>query len=205
MSLQIARSVNFGSRRGSLSTVGYTLINADGSEKQARTTSGITELISSKGLYGGLLTFDNDFSGFLIWDTGQATPIYSMDQIDYRSFAEGGGVAFSTGIGGNRVWTKEEKEKILKQSTKILKIVKKIQEKDNSEIIEAVSKIIESNKRIIIDSNKNIVCEINKQDMRENIEVLYGALEALLEYKKFENILEEVEKNVEIRSAKIEG
>lgn len=121
MSVAIAKAVNFGTSKGSLSTVGYTLKNADGTTALARTTSGITELVSTKGIYGGNISFSDTFSGFIIWDTGGATPVYAIEQFDYRNFgigAGGGTVLVTNPLPGKtktkEIWTEEEKDKVLK-------------------------------------------------------------------------------------------
>jgi len=215
MSLQIAKSVNFGSRKGSLSTVGYRLLNSDGSTKLARTTSGITELIVSTGLYGGNIEFDDGFSGFIVWDTGQATPLYAMEQYDERLFASGGGVAISTGLIKEKIWTKEEKDKVLKQLSKIAKRL------NIEDTIKAVSESIKSSQEILSAAMNNInhellkhstashektnITEVELAAIKENIETLGKALEILLEYKEFEGIIKEVDDHVKIGNASIEG
>ena len=67
-----------------MATVGYTLINADSTEKQARATAGVFEKPDGKGIYACNITFDNDWSGMVVWDTGEGTPIYASQDFDYR-------------------------------------------------------------------------------------------------------------------------
>lgn len=86
MSFSLSKSVNFGASQSGLSTIGYTLINPDGSVQQSRTTSGITELSSGTGVYGGVISFPDSWSGFILWDTGTDTPYYASENFDYRSY-----------------------------------------------------------------------------------------------------------------------
>ena len=86
--MQLIKGVNFGSRRGGLSTVGYTLYNSDGSIKQARTTTGVYEIVTDKGMYACLMTLDDDWQGSIVWDTGQATPLYAMVDFNFGEYKQ---------------------------------------------------------------------------------------------------------------------
>lgn len=95
MNITVARSVNFGPLKTGLNTVGYTLLNADGSTSQARSTVGITEISAGTGIYGGSINFGVGASVILLWDTGDASPYYATENVDTRTFlGSGGGVAF---------------------------------------------------------------------------------------------------------------
>lgn len=83
---RIAKSVNFGSLKTGLSTVGYALLNSDKSVNQARTTSGISEISSGTGIYGGDISFPTGFSGFILWDTGDASAYYAIENFDARNY-----------------------------------------------------------------------------------------------------------------------
>lgn len=85
-STSIAKSVNFGGVKTGLSTVGYTLQNSDKSIAQGRTTSGITEISAGTGIYGGDISFSANFSGFILWDTGDSSPYYAIENFDTRSY-----------------------------------------------------------------------------------------------------------------------
>jgi len=79
-------SVNFGTAKASLSTVGYTLLNSDNTVKLARVTAGVSESVIGgihTGIYGALVSFDDDWKGRIVWDTGEATPRYSIE--DYNA------------------------------------------------------------------------------------------------------------------------
>ena len=110
-------AVNFGSRRASLSTVGYRLINPDGTTKQARATTGVAEIITATGLYSALVTLEDTWEGQIVWDTGEATPLYAVESFDMRTISGGGSYTF-TGKGG---LTAEELKKIFTRLDRILK------------------------------------------------------------------------------------
>jgi len=90
--MNVNRSVSFGVRKTGLSTVGYQLINTDGSVKLARTTSGISELVTGSGVYGGNISFDYSWDGFIVWDTGEGSLLYASENFNYdiyRAFKGG--------------------------------------------------------------------------------------------------------------------
>ncbi len=78
---------NFGtSNTGLTGTVGFAVVNPDGSVFTARTTSGVTEYPSGSGIYWpGTLTFVIGFRGGIIWDTGGTTPKYAVDALNLGS------------------------------------------------------------------------------------------------------------------------
>lgn len=86
--MQLIKSVNFGSRKGGLATVGYTLYNSDGSVKQVRTTTGVFEVITDEGMYACLITFDDDWKGLVVWDTGEATPLYAIADFNFGEYKQ---------------------------------------------------------------------------------------------------------------------
>jgi hypothetical protein len=72
-------SVNFGAAKTGLYTVGYALYGSTGIVKQARTITGVFEVSSGTGIYGAFITFDDSWSGFILWDTGESIPVYSAE------------------------------------------------------------------------------------------------------------------------------
>lgn len=86
MSITIAKSVNFGPIKTTLSTVGFTLMNSDKSINQGRTTAGISEISAGTGIYGGNITFPSNFTGYILWDTGDSSPYYAIENFDTRSY-----------------------------------------------------------------------------------------------------------------------
>jgi hypothetical protein len=72
--------VDFGARKHGLATVGYALLNPDGTVHTARTTSGIVNIAG--GLYMAHVTLPAKWSGAISWDTGEAEPVYAAEDID---------------------------------------------------------------------------------------------------------------------------
>jgi hypothetical protein len=81
---KVPLAADFGTAYASLATVGYTLFNGDGSTFQARTTTGVTELVAGTGKYRAELAanvFTAAFDGYVVWDTGGTTPVYAIEDI----------------------------------------------------------------------------------------------------------------------------
>lgn len=68
---------NFGLAYTGLSTVGYTMLNSDGTTFQARTTTGVSEAVSGSGIYFVNVNVSDDFDGIVAWDDGGSTPVYA--------------------------------------------------------------------------------------------------------------------------------
>ena len=76
MSLTLPQTCNMGSSQtGLVGTIGVELLNPDGTTKTARATAGVYEI--GGGAYGKEITFDDDWSGVIVWDTGGGTPYYA--------------------------------------------------------------------------------------------------------------------------------
>jgi hypothetical protein len=84
--IDLVKSVNFGSGKGSLSTVGYRLVNKNGSLSGSRVTSGIGEVLSNAGIYSASIHFTSTFSGSILWDTGESTPVYATEDYNGTDF-----------------------------------------------------------------------------------------------------------------------
>ena len=82
MALDIVKTVNFGSSKGSLTTVGYRLCSVDGSLSGSRTTSGVGEVLTGVGIYSASIHFSTNFNGSILWDTGGSSPTYATE--DYN-------------------------------------------------------------------------------------------------------------------------
>ena len=80
MSVSFPKVVDFGNADAGLTTVGYTLINSDGSTQQARTTDGVYEL--NGGCYGANISFPDNWKGIILWDTGESSPSYAAEEYD---------------------------------------------------------------------------------------------------------------------------
>lgn len=107
MATQKAASVNFGLTKTGLTTVGYKLYNSDGTEKQARTTTGVTERGSS-GIYAAVINLEDNWKGQIFWDTGEASPRYAAE--DYNA-GEGGGGGYSVVV--DNIWSPQEKKELI--------------------------------------------------------------------------------------------
>ena len=55
-------------KTGLTGQVGYTLYDSDGTISQARTTTGVFELIVGIGTYASEVTFADGFNGIIVWD-----------------------------------------------------------------------------------------------------------------------------------------
>lgn len=87
MSLSQLKTVNFGkSRAGLTGTVGFTLLNTDGTTNTARTTVGIYEVAVGTGIYASFVAFPDDFRGSIYWDSGEAPGriVYAIEQYNYE-------------------------------------------------------------------------------------------------------------------------
>lgn len=80
MSYQLYKTASLGSSRAGLPTVGYQLFNADGTASGARVASGIADLAG--GQYGAVVTFPDNFTGRIQWDSGELTPVYASEEIN---------------------------------------------------------------------------------------------------------------------------
>ena len=97
---KMLKSVNFGKSKGGLDTVGVSVYDAVGSISGSRITAGVHEVGSSTGIYACQLEFSPNFSGSILWDTGESSPAYASEQ--YNPTAEQ--VKFNTDIAGGK-WT----------------------------------------------------------------------------------------------------
>ena len=97
MSIFLNKSVNLGPSKGSLSTVGYRLYNTVGSLSGSRVTSGVGEILAGSGIYSASVYFATNFSGSILWDSGESSPVYATEEyrpteekIDFIHDIEGG-------------------------------------------------------------------------------------------------------------------
>ncbi|MHB1167024.1 MAG: hypothetical protein ACYC0N_00605 [Carboxydocellales bacterium] len=77
----------FPDSKAALSTVGYTLYNTDGSVHQARTTVGVVGLgaILGKGWFIVGISQVGNWSGYIVWDTGEGSLLYTDPEEIYIS------------------------------------------------------------------------------------------------------------------------
>ena len=86
MAITLLKSVNFGRSRGGLSTVGFTLIDTTGTTAVVRTTAGVHEVGSNTGIYAAPVSFASQFSGSILWDTGETPAKYASEE--YNPFQD---------------------------------------------------------------------------------------------------------------------
>jgi len=79
---------HFGSGYGSIATVGYRLVQANGSDSVARTTTGVIELTAGTGNYGVTVASVPDNAVAIEWDTGGGSPVYASQGINDFSIPE---------------------------------------------------------------------------------------------------------------------
>jgi len=60
--------------------VGYRLLDSLGSLSGSRVTSDIGEILSGTGIYSSSIYFSTNFSGSVLWDTGESTPTYATEE-----------------------------------------------------------------------------------------------------------------------------
>ena len=82
MAVNIIKTVNFGTGKSSLSSPGYRIVSTAGDISGSRVTSGIGEVISSSGIYSASIHIADNFTGHLLWDTGETTPVFASEDID---------------------------------------------------------------------------------------------------------------------------
>jgi len=75
-----------GSKTGLVSTIGVTLLNPDGTVHTARATAGIHEI--GDGCYGKEITFPDNWSGIIKWDTGGGSPVYATEEYVVEGLAD---------------------------------------------------------------------------------------------------------------------
>ena len=80
MAQTLIKTVNFGSSKGSLATVGYRIYNSAGTLSGSRITAGVGEILAGTGIYSASVYFADHFNGSVLWDSGDSTPIYASDE-----------------------------------------------------------------------------------------------------------------------------
>lgn len=73
----------FASTKAGLGTVGYQLKDSTGLNVGVRVASGIVEI--GHGAYCKALTFSEMFNGSIMWDTGEETPSYAVEDVNIFS------------------------------------------------------------------------------------------------------------------------
>jgi hypothetical protein len=82
MPVNLIKTVNFGTSKTGVSTVGYKLYNASGVQSGSRITSDVGEVTSNSGIYSASIHVSEGFTGYVLWDTGEGTPVFASEDID---------------------------------------------------------------------------------------------------------------------------
>lgn len=90
MSLSQLRTSNFGRLRANATGstgVGYTVFDTSGNVFSPRTTTGVYQLASGSGIYAAFVSFDDNFRGSIVWDTGAAflSTSYAIEEYNYEA------------------------------------------------------------------------------------------------------------------------
>lgn len=201
----IPRSVNFGTAHASLSTVGYTLKNFDGTTKLARATAGIVELVTAKGIYGGNIAFDDGWDGFIIWDTGEGSPVYASENFHHAVYAGAGFIGSwgNNGLPGPKPSLSDrDKKKMFKLLNDVLALVRTSATLAETAAIMKKLSLEENHKHALRESINLIQTKVDSQekileplvnDIKNLMEPLAGGIHSLIEAQEFKMISGEVE------------
>tara|TARA_B100000214_G_C23926326_1_gene608551 strand:+ start:830 stop:1270 length:441 start_codon:yes stop_codon:yes gene_type:complete len=82
-SIKVLKTANLGRGKAGLSTVGFTIFNAEGTETSSRSTTGVHEIGTGTGLYGAQVSLASAFSGSIMWDSGDgSSKVYAVEEIN---------------------------------------------------------------------------------------------------------------------------
>jgi hypothetical protein len=88
MSITRVKTANFGKTKSGLANVGFTVFNSTGIEAASRSTLGVYEVGILTGIYSAPVTFSDNFSGTILWDTGEAPePTFASEEINLSDSA----------------------------------------------------------------------------------------------------------------------
>ena len=158
--MYILRSVNFGFDYSGLTTVGYTLINSDGSTYQSRTTSGVFEVQIDSGIYGVDINFDDPVNLIILWDDGQDEPLYASEEIYINNTDTTSILDIVTDI--------DNKSDIIINTTNIIDNKIDILSTDCTNLNEKID-IIDNKSDVIINTTNDINTEVNIIDNKIDI------------------------------------
>lgn len=86
MTKTLPKICSFGGSNTGLATVGVTVLDPDGTTHTARTTADIFEI--GGGIYGKEITFEDNWSGLIKWDTGGASPVYAVEEYNIEGIID---------------------------------------------------------------------------------------------------------------------
>lgn len=199
MNLTITKSVNFGPLKTGLNTIGFTLLNPNGSVSQARSTSGITELSAGTGIYGGLLNLPVGGSLVILWDTGDSNIYYAADNYDSRSYqGSGGGVAFmAKPVKDESPWTKTEKKRIAANLKKMMEAIIVSHEKTDAlseSFIKTMTSLREGELKFLV--NKKIDFDVIENAIKDLSESVSNLNKKDIDFSQVTKKIEDVQKLV---------
>jgi len=82
MAINIVKTVNFGVSKTGLSGPGYRIYNTSGASSGSRVTSGVGEVYNGSGIYSASIHIADNFTGYVLWDTGEGTPVFASEDVD---------------------------------------------------------------------------------------------------------------------------
>lgn len=87
MSLSLPKTCSMGGNKtGLVGTIGVTLLNPDGTTHTARATADIYEI--GGGCYGKNITFEDNWKGAIMWNTGGGSPVYAVEEYDIEGIVD---------------------------------------------------------------------------------------------------------------------
>jgi len=105
MSLTHPKTCSMGnSHAGLIGTIGVTLYHPDGTVHTARTTGGIYELDAPSGCYGKEITFPDNWSGSILWDSGGGSPVHASEDYEVEGMIDALGEETSATAIASAVW-----------------------------------------------------------------------------------------------------
>lgn len=173
MAKKITYLVNFGTRKGGLATVGYTVYKKDGTLSKARSTDGVVEIGTSTGIYTAPIAIEEDSDAIVLWDTGDATILYSTEE--YRSQlntiqgeTEHIRLIWNTLRNQGEVWTKliDDINKLYKKMDNLDNVVAGL-DKRNMPKKEDFEKSIKAIEKNVTQKVSNLISDIKMPEMPE--------------------------------------
>jgi len=84
MPVSSTKTVNFGATKSGLAgSAGYRILDESGQIVRERTTTDISESFPGSGIYSSLVIFPDYFSGSILWDTGEESPVFATEEYNY--------------------------------------------------------------------------------------------------------------------------
>jgi len=82
MAINIVKTVNFGTSKSGLSAPGYRIYDTSGDASGSRVTSNVGEIYTNSGIYSASIHIADNFTGYVLWDTGESTPVFASEDVD---------------------------------------------------------------------------------------------------------------------------